>query len=239
MVRTGRGHRGRASREGRADRRHGLLGHRRRVPRQARRPRSAARGHCCLGRSARARVWFPRLLRRTVARVVRREELWGGNRETFRNVFFSRNSLLLFTLRGYRQRQRRYAEQTRPLQPRAPAVAARGRALPKASVRVARRQRPARHSLGVVPWRRLSVWFAVTGAAASAMAVLPGSRSPRAPPRSRCASTCGTSRSSSRAGRFPPAPPCGSSSATAAGRRTTSSSAVAERACSEPARARP
>jgi adenylate kinase family enzyme len=54
------------------------------------------------------RVWFPRLLRRTLARVVRREVLWAGNRETFRNVFFSRNSLLLFTLRHYRRRRRLY-----------------------------------------------------------------------------------------------------------------------------------
>ena len=57
------------------------------------------------------RVWFPRLLRRTLGRIVRKEELWAGNRETFRNVFFSRNSLLLFTLRHYRRRRRVYPEQ--------------------------------------------------------------------------------------------------------------------------------
>lgn len=54
------------------------------------------------------RVWLPRLVRRTVGRVARREELWGGNRETMRNVFLSRDSLLLFTLRTYRRRRRRY-----------------------------------------------------------------------------------------------------------------------------------
>jgi adenylate kinase family enzyme len=57
------------------------------------------------------RVWFPRLLRRTLVRIVRKEELWAGNRETFRNVLFGRNSLLVFTLRNYRRRQRLYPEQ--------------------------------------------------------------------------------------------------------------------------------
>ena len=54
------------------------------------------------------RVWLPRLLRRTVLRVVRREELWNGNRESLRNVVFSRNSLILFALRNDRRRQHRY-----------------------------------------------------------------------------------------------------------------------------------
>jgi adenylate kinase family enzyme len=54
------------------------------------------------------RVWLPRLLRRTFGRIVRREELWAGNRETLRNAFFSRDSLLLFALRNYRRRQRLY-----------------------------------------------------------------------------------------------------------------------------------
>jgi adenylate kinase family enzyme len=54
------------------------------------------------------RVWLPRLLRRTLRRIVRREELWNGNRETLRGVLFSRDSLLLFALRNDRSRQRRY-----------------------------------------------------------------------------------------------------------------------------------
>lgn len=57
------------------------------------------------------RVWLPRLLQRTLGRIVRKEELWAGNRETFRNVFFSRDSLLVFTLRHYRRRRRLYPEQ--------------------------------------------------------------------------------------------------------------------------------
>ena len=57
------------------------------------------------------RVWLPRLVRRTLARIVRREELWHGNRETFRNVFFSRDSLLLFALRNYPRRRRLYPDE--------------------------------------------------------------------------------------------------------------------------------
>jgi adenylate kinase family enzyme len=53
-------------------------------------------------------VWLPRLLRRTFSRVARREGLWGGNRETLRNVIFSRDSLLLFALRTYRLRRKLY-----------------------------------------------------------------------------------------------------------------------------------
>jgi adenylate kinase family enzyme len=54
------------------------------------------------------RVWLPRLLRRTVRRVARREELWNGNRETLRNVFFSRDSLFLYALRNNWRRRRVY-----------------------------------------------------------------------------------------------------------------------------------
>ncbi len=54
------------------------------------------------------RVWLPRLLRRTMRRVVLREELWNGNRESLRNVLFSRDSLIFFALRHDRGRQHRY-----------------------------------------------------------------------------------------------------------------------------------
>jgi adenylate kinase family enzyme len=57
------------------------------------------------------RIWFPRLVRRTVARIVRKEELWAGNRETVRNMFLRRDSLLVFALRTYRPRRKRYAEE--------------------------------------------------------------------------------------------------------------------------------
>jgi adenylate kinase family enzyme len=54
------------------------------------------------------RVWLPRLLRRALSRAVKREELWAGNRESLRNTFLSRDSLILFTLRHYRSRRRVY-----------------------------------------------------------------------------------------------------------------------------------
>ena len=56
------------------------------------------------------RVWLPRLVRRTLSRAIRREELWAGNRESLRNTFLSRNSLILFTLRHYGRRRRLYPE---------------------------------------------------------------------------------------------------------------------------------
>ncbi len=54
------------------------------------------------------RVWLPRLLRRTARRIVRREELWNGNRETLRNAIGGRDALLPFALRHFPQRRRRY-----------------------------------------------------------------------------------------------------------------------------------
>lgn len=57
------------------------------------------------------REWLPRLVRRTIGRVVRREELWGGNRETLRNAFVGRDALIPYALRGYRRRRREYPEE--------------------------------------------------------------------------------------------------------------------------------
>ena len=54
------------------------------------------------------RVWFPRLLRRTLRRVLRREEFLNGNRETLRSVLWSRDSLLLYAVRSHRRRRRLY-----------------------------------------------------------------------------------------------------------------------------------
>ena len=48
------------------------------------------------------------LLRRTMRRCVRREELWHGNRETFRMSFASRDSILLWFLRTHRAKRRYY-----------------------------------------------------------------------------------------------------------------------------------
>ncbi len=49
-----------------------------------------------------------RLLRRTVARSWRREELWHGNHESWRMSFASRDSILLWLLRTFRRRRREF-----------------------------------------------------------------------------------------------------------------------------------
>jgi adenylate kinase family enzyme len=54
------------------------------------------------------RVWLPRLLRRTLGRLVSREELWAGNRESIRGAFLDRDALVPFALRNYRRRRRTY-----------------------------------------------------------------------------------------------------------------------------------
>ena len=41
-------------------------------------------------------------------RVAKREELWHGNRETFRRSFAGRDSILLWFLRTFRRRRRQY-----------------------------------------------------------------------------------------------------------------------------------
>jgi len=51
-----------------------------------------------------------RLLRRTVRRTTTKAELWGtGNRESFRNAFLSRQSILLWALKTHRRNRRRFA----------------------------------------------------------------------------------------------------------------------------------
>jgi adenylate kinase family enzyme len=63
------------------------------------------------------RVWLPRLLRRTVSRAIRGEELWAGNRESLRNSFASRDSLILFALRHHRRRRAAYPARGSPPTP--------------------------------------------------------------------------------------------------------------------------
>jgi adenylate kinase family enzyme len=55
-------------------------------------------------------VVFWRALRRTLRRVVMREELYSGNRESLRRSFFDRESILLWVIRTHRRRRRRYRE---------------------------------------------------------------------------------------------------------------------------------
>jgi adenylate kinase family enzyme len=53
-------------------------------------------------------VIFARLFERAVRRIRSREELWPGtgNRETYRNQFFSRDSLFWWALKTHRRRRR-------------------------------------------------------------------------------------------------------------------------------------
>jgi adenylate kinase family enzyme len=51
-----------------------------------------------------------RLWTRTLDRIRKGDELWGGNRETWRGAFLSRNSLFVWALKTHRGRRRRYAE---------------------------------------------------------------------------------------------------------------------------------
>jgi adenylate kinase family enzyme len=55
------------------------------------------------------RVWLPRLLRRTLRRVLRREELWSGNRERWRDVLHPTNSVVIHALRNHRRTRRALA----------------------------------------------------------------------------------------------------------------------------------
>jgi len=59
-------------------------------------------------------VWLPRLFRRTIRRLLRREELWAGNRESIRGAFLGRDALIPWTLRNYRRRRRAYPEALAP-----------------------------------------------------------------------------------------------------------------------------
>ncbi len=53
-------------------------------------------------------VIMGRLLWRTLSRIVTREDLWHGNRESARMTFCSRDSILLWALTTYRRRRRGY-----------------------------------------------------------------------------------------------------------------------------------
>lgn len=52
-------------------------------------------------------IW--RALSRTIRRVLSREELYAGNRETFRKAFLSRDSILWWVVTTYRRRRREYS----------------------------------------------------------------------------------------------------------------------------------
>jgi adenylate kinase family enzyme len=51
-----------------------------------------------------------RLLRRTLQRTIRRELLWGANRETWRGAFFSKDSLFLFAISSRRRHRQTFPQ---------------------------------------------------------------------------------------------------------------------------------
>ena len=51
------------------------------------------------------RIWV-----RPLRRIRGREELWAGNRETWRDAFFSRDSLFVWIVTTHRARRRRYLD---------------------------------------------------------------------------------------------------------------------------------
>jgi adenylate kinase family enzyme len=57
-------------------------------------------------------LWFSmvRLLRRTVRRIMQREVLWAGNRETWRNSFLTGDSVVYFALKTHGRRRREFAQ---------------------------------------------------------------------------------------------------------------------------------
>ncbi len=56
------------------------------------------------------RLTFWRVLRRTLRRRLRNEELWNGNRESLRSMFFSRDSLLLYAIQSRGKYRESYPE---------------------------------------------------------------------------------------------------------------------------------
>jgi len=55
-------------------------------------------------------VVFGRALARTLGRMLTRELLYSGNRESFRNTFLSRDSILWWVVTTFRSRRRQYRE---------------------------------------------------------------------------------------------------------------------------------
>jgi adenylate kinase family enzyme len=51
---------------------------------------------------------FWRLFHRSVPRIFSREELWNGNRETFRGMFLSRDSLFVWLFQSFRHQKSTY-----------------------------------------------------------------------------------------------------------------------------------
>jgi shikimate kinase len=60
------------------------------------------------------RVWLPRLLDRTRKRIRDQEELWNGNRESWRGVILGGDALFPYALRSHFRRRREWPEAFSP-----------------------------------------------------------------------------------------------------------------------------
>ena len=49
-----------------------------------------------------------RVLKRTIGRIITKEELWAGNKETFRKSFLEKDSILLWAWTTYKKRKEQY-----------------------------------------------------------------------------------------------------------------------------------
>lgn len=55
-------------------------------------------------------VVMSRLLRRTLTRIISKEELWSGNRESITNSFFRKDSILLWALQTHQKNRNTYTD---------------------------------------------------------------------------------------------------------------------------------
>jgi len=53
-------------------------------------------------------IIFARLLKRTFSRVITQEELWNGNRESWRGMLLSRDSLILWAIKTHGKRRKKF-----------------------------------------------------------------------------------------------------------------------------------
>jgi adenylate kinase family enzyme len=53
---------------------------------------------------------FRQALSRTLQRILTREELWSGNRETLKGALFERDAILWWVIRTHRRRRRQYQQ---------------------------------------------------------------------------------------------------------------------------------
>jgi hypothetical protein len=66
------------------------------------------RAHVAVWLDLPLRIWFPRLVRRTLRRAIHHEVFLNDNRETLRGALLSRDSLIVYAFRSRKRVKRRY-----------------------------------------------------------------------------------------------------------------------------------